>query len=264
MIRATFLFAMLYWFLPLTGHSQILNIDKTDTADYTSKTHTSLQLSTGLEVDKQQHTLWDATNTAELLVQKKKEMILVAGSYRFTYNGPDDILNAGFIHIRHRHNYRNKFQPETFLQYQWDNKRGLEQRALMGINIRYNIWRNDVWELNAGLGLMYESERWNYAAVDSVKIPPNAIPISNHLIKVNSYIRLNWKTSANSDISANLFIQTKPDSFTPRIAPGFIWNIQAGKHIGFSLNFSGIYDQSPVVPIHPFYYSFSNSLLLKI
>lgn len=249
---------------PFVSFSQILNIDKSDTADYVSKSKTTFNLSSGLEVDKQQITLWDATNTAEMMWQKKKELLIGAASYRFTYNGPDDILNAGFIHLRYRHNYKNKYQPETFVQYQWDNKRGLAYRALGGLNIRYNFWKGDRWDINAGLGLMYEEEQWNYAAVDSNKIPANATPITNRLIKLNSYVRLDWKTSENSDIAINIFLQTKPGIFKPRIAPHIQWNINAGKHIGFSVSFSGIYDEAPVVPIHRFYYSMSNSFVFKI
>lgn len=249
---------------PFIASSQILNIDKSDTADYVSKPKVNLLFNTGLEVDKQQITLWDATNTAELMVQKKKELFIVAGSYRFTYNGPSDILNAGFIHIRYRHNYKNKFQPESFVQYQWDNKRGLMYRALAGMNIRYNFFRGDTWEFNAGLGLMYEEEKWNYDAVDSNKLPPITTPIANRLIKFNSYVRLDWKASANSDVAINIFLQSRPTDFKPRIAPHIQWNINAGKHIGFNVSFSGVYDQSPVVPIHHFYYSMSNGILFRI
>jgi len=251
------------FFYPLAGFSQILNIDKSDTSDYVNKTKTSFTFSTGLEVDKQQTTLWDATNTAESMLQKNKELFILAGSYRFTYNGPDDILNAGFIHLRYRHNYKNKYQPESFLQYQWDNKRGLAYRAVAGINLRYNFWKGDQWEVNAGLGLMYEEEKWNYDGVDTALHIANTTPITNRLIKINSYIRADWKASANSDIAVNVFLQTRPTVFKPRIAPHIQWNINAGKHVGFSFSFSGIYDESPVVPINKFYYSISNSIQLK-
>ena len=247
-----------------TATAQILNIDKSDTSDYVSKAKTTFHFSTGLEIDKQQTTLYDATNTAELMLQKKKELLIFAASYRFTYNGPDDILNAGYFHVRFRHNYKNRYQPETFLQYQWDNKRGLAYRALAGANLRYNFFKGDTWDINAGLGLMYEEEKWNYAGVDSVKLPANLTPIVNHLVKLNSYIRVNWKASENSDVILSVFLQTRPTVFKPRIAPSAQWNINAGKHIGFSISFAGMYDQAPVVPIHQFYYSLSNSILVKI
>jgi hypothetical protein len=259
-----YLLIVLLQLLVHAAHGQILNIDKSDTADYADHTKTGFNFNTGLEIDKQRTTLYDATNTAECMLQHKKELFILAASYRFTYNGPDDILNAGYFHLRYRHNYKNKFQPESFLQFQWDNKRGLEHRALAGMNIRYNFYKGDTWDINAGLGLMYETEKWNYAAVDSVKLPINTQPIVNQLIKLNSYIRVNWKASENSDVIVSLFLQTRPDQFKPRIAPSAQWNINAGKHIGFSISFAGIYDEAPVVPIHKFYYSVSNGIQVRI
>jgi hypothetical protein len=261
-MKASFL-PLIVLFYPLHSFAQILNIDKTDTAAYTHKTKYNLVLNSGLEIDKQKTTLYDATNTLETMLQQYKELFILAASYRFTYNGPDDILNAGYVHLRYRHDYKNKFQPEPFLQYQFDNKRGLLHRFLSGMNLRYNFWRGDAFDFNAGIGLMYESERWNYAAVDSSKTPFVANPVTKQLAKINSYLRFDWKVSSNSSVAFNIFLQTRPDRFSPRIAPHIGWDIKAGKHIGFSIAFTGLYDTKPVVPIEKFYYSFSNSLVLN-
>jgi len=247
----------------LSLQGQILNIDKTDTSDYVRKTKTSFNFNTGLEIDQQKQTLYDATNTAEAMLQSYRELFILAASYRFTYNGPDDILNAGYIHLRYRHNYKNRIQPEPFAQYQWDNKRGIEYRALGGINARYNFWKGDHFDLNCGAGPMYEVEKWDYTAVDSAKIPPNPQPIVNKFVKLNSYVRLDWKASANSNLTFNVFLQTRFSSFKPRIAEHAQWDIKAGKHVGFSIAFTGLYDTQPVVPIEKFYYSLSNRIMLS-
>jgi hypothetical protein len=244
--------------------AQILNIDKTDTSNYTHTTKVAFSGSSGLEIDKQKATLYDATNPAEIMVQHYKELFIASVSYRFTYNGPDDILNAGYVHVRYRHNYKNILQPEPFAQYQWDNKRGILYRALAGINARYNITRGDKVDFNCGLGLMYETEKWDYTAVDSEKIPVNAAPyIVKEWVKINAYLRLNWKPNDNNDVVFNLFLQTVPNRFKPRIAPHAQWTIQAGKHVGFMIAFTGLYDTAPVVPIEKFYYSLSNGIQLN-
>jgi hypothetical protein len=243
--------------------AQILNIDRTDTSAYTHSPKINFLLNTGLEVDKQKATLYDASNTLEAMWQQYKELFIVAGSYRFTYNGPADILNAGYIHLRYRHGYKNKLQPEPFVQYQWDSERGILHRFLSGMNLRYNFWKGSSFDLNAGLGLMYENEKWNYAGVDSLKIPIGAGTIVTQFAKINSYVRFDWKASANSSITFNCFFQTRPDRFRPRVAPHIQWDIKAGKHIGFSIAFTGLYDTHPVVPIDKFYYSFTNSLQLS-
>jgi hypothetical protein len=250
--------------LSLSLKAQILNIDKTDTADYTHLPKHSFILNSGLEIDKQKTTLYDATNTLEAMWQQYKELFILAGSYRFTYNGPDDILNAGYVHLRYRHDYKNKIQPEPFLQYQWDNKRGLIHRFLSGANVRYNFWRGDRFNFNTGIGLMYENEIWDYAAVDSSKIPANPMNVETQLAKVNSYVRFDWKPGDNSDIAFNVFLQTRPDRFKPRIAPHIQWDVKAGKHISLSIAFTGLFDTAPVVPIDKFYYSLSNGIILTL
>lgn len=250
--------------LSLHSNAQILNIDKSDTADYSPKAKFDMNLSAGLEIDKQHKTLYDATNKAEMMWQKKRELLIGSASYRFTDNGDDDILNTGYFHLRFRHNYKNKFQPEAFLQYQWDSDRGLIYRYLAGANMRYNFWKGANWEINAGIGAMYEAEEWDYTAVDSSKLPVNTNPVRNNLIKFNSYVRLDWKMSENSDIAFNVFLQTPFTAFHPRVAPGIQWNVSFSKHFSFSIAFAGIYDQQPVVPIDKFYYSLSNSILFKL
>src|SRR5262245_26871047 len=132
---------VLFYRCSLSLNSQILNIDKIDTSAYVHKAKISLNLNSGLEVDKQKTNLYDATNTLQMMWQQYKELFIVAGSYRFTYNGPDDILNAGYFHVRFRHDYKNKIQPEAFFQYSWDSDRGIIHRILAGANIRYNLFR---------------------------------------------------------------------------------------------------------------------------
>ena len=254
----------LFYLCSLHVNSQILNIDKVDTSAYVHKAKISLNINSGLEVDKQKTNLYDATNTAQMMWQQFKELFIVAGSYRFTYNGPNDILNAGYIHVRYRHDYKSKIQPEVFFQYNWDSDRGIIYRILGGANIRYNLFRGDRFDFNAGLGLMHESEKWNYNGVDSSKVPVNATTVTVNHWKINSYVRLDWKPNNNNDITFNIFLQTRPDRFEPRIAPSAQWDIKAGKHIGFSISFSSLYDTAPVVPIDNFYYSLSYSLLFKL
>lgn len=249
--------------ITVSANSQILNIDKSDTSNYSPVTKAKFNLSTGLEIDKQRTTLYDATNTAELLATKNHQLYLLSGSYRFTFNGPQDILNAGFIHLRIRHNYKNTFAPEAFTQYQFDNKRGLQPRFVAGANLRYNFWKQDKIDFNAALGLMYEHEEWNYNGVDSQKIPLVPVPIITNAIKINSYVRLDWKAGNASDLAVTVFVQTKPAKFQPRVAPLVQWNVKAGKHVGIAISYSGLYDVAPVVPISKFYYTFSQSILLS-
>lgn len=257
------LLILLFCFIPYFVSSQILNIDKSDTCDYSSRAKFNINLLSGLEVDKQKTTVYDATNTLEAMWQKSRNLLIAAASYRFTYNGPDDILDAGYIHLRYRRNYKNLFQPEPFIQYQWDSKRGIRHRFVTGTNVRYNFYKGDVWDFNAGLGLMYEHELWGYDAVNAALVPFNTQPVVSECWKANSYLRFDIKVSDVSTLAFSTFFQSRFSVFRPRMAPHVQWDINAGKHLAYSINFSGVYDTHPVVPIDKFYYSLSNNLVLK-
>src|ERR1700752_14670 len=93
---------LLFIYTCLQSFAQILDINIKDTADYTRKAKWNYSFFTGLEINQQKTTLYDATNTAVVTLQKLKNLFLLSGNYRFTYNGPSDILNSGFCHIRYR------------------------------------------------------------------------------------------------------------------------------------------------------------------
>jgi hypothetical protein len=245
--------------------AQILNIDKTDTSAYSRKAVWKGNIALGLEVDKQKTTLFDASNFLDVLLQENRELVIASASDRFTYNGPQDFLNEGFFHLRWRHLYKNTIQPETYTQYQWDDKRGLVRRFVSGINARFDFWHRHQWEIAFGSGLMFENELWNYSGVDSLKIPANPVDQERNAIKSNTYIKWEGKVSSVSNVSIVVFYQAHFSSFfEPRIASSLKFSVDISHHFAFGINFQGLYDAKPVVPISSFYYSFSNSLLYKL
>lgn len=244
--------------------SQIINIDKTDTAAYIKKAVWSGSISLGMEVDKQKQTLFDASNFVDLSLQKYHEFYIVSASNRFTYNGSNDFLNTGYAHFRWRHNYKNKWHPETYIQYQWDDKLGMKSRFVTGENIRYNLWRNQNWEMSFATGLMYENETWNYVAVDSAKIPVNHPDVQTSHLKSNSYVKWDVKISANSNFSFIVFYQALFNHFfQPRIASTLSVDAAISKHFLLDFRFSDLYDAAPVVPIIHFYYNAAYGLVYK-
>ena len=264
LLKKYFSLACLFSLLLSFVNAQIINIDKTDTAAYVKKAVWKGNIAAGLEVDKQKTTLYDASNFLDVLLQKYHELFILSGSYRFTYNGPQDFLNQGYIHLRWRHQYRNKIHPETYIQYQWDNKIGMIHRFVTGINLRYNFWHSHLSDMSVATGLMYENELWNYVAVDSAKIPPNPVNQKTSKLKSNSYIKWEGKLSTVSNISIIIFYQAAfNDFFQPRIASNIKFDIDISRHFALALSVKGLYDAKPVVPIFHFYYSYSNDLVVK-
>ncbi len=245
--------------------SQIINIDKTDTSAYQKKTVWSGNIALALEIDKQSTTLVDASNFVDISLQRNKELFIASASNRFTNDGSTSFLNTGYMHLRWRHNYKDKLHPETFAQYQWDENRGMVYRYLAGANLRYNFWHKRKWEMTFGEGAFYENEKWNYAAVDSLKIPFNAIDQKVSRIRSNSYIKWEGSPSANSNFAAALFYQASfNDFFEPRISLRVNLDVNVSKHFSLGIAYNGLYDAKPVVPIfHYYYYNLASTLAYK-
>ena len=257
--------SLLHLFLfAFSANAQIINIDKTDTAAYIKKAVWNGTISLGLEVDKQKSTLFDASNFGDASLQKSKELFILSGSERFTYNGGSSFLNKGYVHVRWRHNYKAQLHPESFVQYQWDDALGMVKRFVAGENLRYNFWHRQLWELTVATGIMYEGELWNYTAVDSSKIPPNPARQKSREFKSNNYVKLEGNVSAVSKMSIIVFYQAAfNDFFRPRISGVINFNTDISKHFALGIQYNGLFDAGPVVPIFKFYYNYSSSLLFK-
>ncbi len=250
--------------LSAVAPAQIINIDKTDTSDYVKKAIWNGNIALGVEVDKEKATLVDASNYLDISLQKFHELFILSASNRFTYNGMQDFLNTGYVHLRWRHDYKEQLHPESYVQYQWDAARGMLHRFIAGENIRYNFWHRRMWEMTVGTGLMYENELWNYTAVDSSKIPANPVNQRSSELKSSSYIKWEGKTSKVSNVSVVIFYQAAfNDFFSPRVSGVVSFDVDISKHFALGLKYSGLYDAGPVVPIFKFYYNFSNSLQYK-
>jgi hypothetical protein len=264
MNRLVFLFVLPLVFI--TGiRAQIINIDKTDTSAYEKKNHWTASFSAGVEVDKQSQTLLDMSNFADVSLQHDHELFVLSASNRITSDGSKSFLNTGYIHLRWRHDYKNRLHPEIYSQYQWDEQRGMRHRFVSGINPRYILWHQQKWDLTFATGAMYENEEWDYAAVDSSKIPLNPVDQKTSLLKSNNYIKWEGQVSPTSTISIIFFYQSAfIHFFTPRISSFISYDVAISRHFSLGIKYSGLYDVKPVVPIPNFYYSLSTNLSYKL
>ncbi len=244
--------------------AQIINIDKIDTTAYQKKAIWNGIAASGIEIDKEKATLFDGTSNLDISLQKYKELFILSASDRFTYDGTTSFLNTGYVHLRWRHDYKSQLHTESFVQYQWDENRGMIHRYLGGANLRYNFWHRQEWEMTFATGLFYEDELWDYRAVDSAKIPPNPTPQHSYKIRSNTYMKWEGSPTKTSNISIIIFYQAPfTDFLNPRISMNVNFSVDVSKHFALGLTFSGLYDAKPVVPIPHFYYSLANTLTFK-
>ena len=245
--------------------SQIISVDKADTLSYSHKAKWDGNISEGLEVDKQNTTLWDATNTADFSMSKWKNLFILSASERFTFSGPQDFLNTGYIHLRWKSHYKSKVLPESYVQYQWDDKVGMKYRYVAGENIRYNFIHKDKWDMAFGTGLLYENEKWDYEGVDTNTVHTKGPPVFVQKFKSSSYLKWEGNISSTTTLSTTVFYQGTFDNYLqPRVSTTISLDAAVSSHVSFGIKFYGMYDANPIVPITNFYWSFSNSFTFKL
>ncbi|MEP7109812.1 MAG: DUF481 domain-containing protein [Ferruginibacter sp.] len=247
-------------------HAQVLNIDKVSApADSTKKWNVALQAGADFSSEKKVFD-WDTRADITWFV-KDNHLMSAVFLNSFIGTGGSDLQNTGFVHLRYRDNDTRKISPEYFAQYQWDNLRGMVNRYLMGTNLRFRLIETKTLDLYAGIGLMYEWEKWNFDGVDSVKLPVlRPAFVRSALMKLNQYFKISIKLFKSTDFTFTNYFQASPDKHivTPRIADFIQWNIPLSKKFSINLNIESIYDAAPIVPVQHFYYSYITGVSLTI
>jgi hypothetical protein len=202
---------------------------------------------------------------ASMAIQKKDHLLFPILSQAITTSDADALQNSGYLSLKYFKRFQKPIFYEALVQFQWEAQRGLQQRALIGGNLWFNLIRSEEIQFAIACGLIDEYEVWDYTAVDDQDMPevtPDAI--HNTFIKYNAKTRFVWKWDKSAALSLSLFVQGRPD-FTEylRIAPSASLLFQLYKNLHFSVGFEGIYDFEPIVPIDNFFFSQDNSLIFR-
>jgi len=165
----------------------------------------------------------------------------------------DDFLNFGFVHFRVNYFRKKTINFENFVQYSYDNFRGLHPRLLGGGGIRWNTFKSKSLSLVIGVGALYEYENWTH--------PETNQTIEIALVKSSNYISFRWTANENVDINFVGYYQTGYDSdmsaFRNRTNASLILNTKIAKRISFANSFYLSYEHKPIVPILRTVYTFT-------
>lgn len=253
------LFALLQ--LPLYAKGQILNADQFG-SQVDSTRHFKGLFEIGANIQKQ-NTILVALNTKlDLAYWHKQSLYTIVGQFNLFRSGSKNLINGGYAHARMRLQQENWIHPEFFAQYQANGVRGMENRVLIGGNIRFRLIKDKNSKLFAGLGYMYEYERWSFSGVSDISRLPNTNPFDNHYTKTNLYVSYAQKLKDVAYFQLIGYLQTRPDHFItfPRLAFQGPLRFQISKHISFTVKYDIFYDAHPPVPIDQVFFSFNNKI----
>ena len=205
-------------------------------------------------------------NTRIVLARKTDdELLIFNGRSNFTVDGNQSIINTGFANLRYLFNVnKTRWSPELFSQYQWDAIRGMEDRFLMGANLRFTLANKEKRALFMAAGAFGESETWTYAAVPSERKPEfHPEKVSSEAMKFNYYVKYFQHLGKNTQLELVAYYQAR---FTdvllkPRVMPQASITIEISEELDLNSTFTGFYDFNPVVPVDNFFYSWFNSIV---
>lgn len=223
------------------------------------------QTAFGINLDKQQSLVYSVFTDVDAALRIKTKSLLTASRVRVSGTGDNLLLNGGFVHLRLRDNTGKLLLLEHYTQYQWDGVRGLKNRYLLGSNVRQLLQHDSLGSLYAGFGAFYEFEQWGFGAVPSDRRPIVLDDRNVNLLKFNAYIRFFRKIAPNLRVGTTFYYQARPEYFFDdyRLAGNLELIFQVSKNLEFRVNYDGIYDTQPIVPIDKFYFTLSNRFVFR-
>ena len=244
-----------------TAKTQILNADRY-TMSVDSLHPFKALIDIGFSINKQNSLIFSLNNRLDLSYNKGQNLWVLVGQFKLFRSGSKNLLNGGFAHARSRFFKKHWVHPECFVQYQLDGIRGMELRLLVGSNARFILKEYKDGRFHLGAGAMYELERWNFSGVPSNRLPISTPLITNHFIKINSYLSLTQTFQKILLLQITAYAQFRPDSFInyPRFSADGRLGIAFNKHVQFTIQYNLFYDSLPVVPIDRLYFSIINKL----
>lgn len=191
-------------------------------------------------------------NNADLSIHLGKRELKLANSFQLIKSGSDVILSGGYLYAKFVSSYQKAVKPEVFVQYQWREARGIEEKYATGINLRIRFHRSQTAGIYYGVGGFYEYELWNYDGVPEEQLPADLSPVTNRLFKINSYFSLKWRPVKTLNFDLGLYYQSRYDDLDrPRLGCHLNLEYQITKNLALGINVQTLYDYSPVVPVDP-------------
>lgn len=247
--------AFLIVLFPETAKSQVLNVEQYTIDADTAGVWTG-SLSFGLNVNKQRSRVVNLRNDANLTYFSERHQYLFLNRINLLGVGTETSLNDGYFHTRGIFNRRDRINPESFLQFQYNFDVGLQRRFLAGATARLNLFSTDNFSGSVSTGLMYENEIWLSRDEDT--------RIRNDYIKSTSSVNLREELSDRIYIVLFGYYQARPTRFfEPRITLDSQLQFELVENIRLSIQWVSTYDAAPVLDAPEWTYRLTNNVIIS-
>lgn len=200
-------------------------------------------------------TIWQVSNTSKLLLQFKRQSVLLFGDFGLVRSSnAQDLINRGFGHIRY--NYKitqnNRLTFEAFEQIQYNRIQKIDQRNLVGTGLRWRVLKTDTIDFFVGSSIMYE-----YEVVSNEAIP-------NQDARLSAYISFDLPIGNTVTINNIGYFQPLANQFSDmRISSQTTIKFNINKYLTFRVLFNYLLDTNPPQGIPNQIINIENGLELK-
>ena len=167
--------------------------------------------------------------------------VIVKGDYGWSES--KRFSDEALAHMRHVFRTDMALQPEIFLQVEYNKKRLLLYRDLLGSGLRMRLLERNHWKLNWGTALMLEHEKHDIEVRDDKDNETN-------LVRWSNYLTTSLIVSESIAWTSTNYIQPDIRNFGDvRILCDTSLEVGLGRQLALVVNFLLRYDSEPLVGV---------------
>ncbi|AZQ65326.1 DUF481 domain-containing protein [Flammeovirga pectinis] len=251
-------FLIPFLFLSYSSIGQILNIEKSR-LDAGDSSHWVGNISLTYQLINQQIKTQGGGIKANLAHVGQANDYILIGDISYLNSEGFNLLQNGYVHARAEMMKDHKLSYELFTQIQYDQVKGMQERFLIGGNLRWSVYNKDKNSFVLAAGTFYENEEWYWEEyTNDATITTKAHP---SIFRFNAYFT--YRTDINDNVYFNLttYFQPKYTSIEEfRISGIANLNFRITKNLFFKNSFTLWYDNAPYVPIDQLNYTLKNGI----
>ncbi|MDH4127759.1 MAG: DUF481 domain-containing protein [Spirochaetota bacterium] len=171
---------------------------------------------------------------------KSNHLILAITEASYAKKNAERFISKTFNHLRYRYKIINWLGFEGFGQYEFDEFRRIDLRALGGLGFRLTPISTKIIEISLASAYMYEINR-NKAG----NFPDSSLESTYH--RWSSYLNIDITLASNLNLFSTLYIQPRFDEFSDyRLLNENSLTIKVNKWLNFVLQSNISYDSTPL------------------
>jgi hypothetical protein len=233
-------------------NAQILNIESFRLEKDTAKVFLG-NVGFGIAAKKQTVSVTSYNSNVNSVYLSKLHSYMVLSTLSLIKIANQNVLSEGYAHYRMNFFRKKILSPEQFNQIQYDKGRGMDNRFLSGLCIRYRILYNNTWSISANTGFMYEVENWS----NTTEHKKTALlkSTTNLTIKARITPTLSWYMIT--------YYQARCDEnfIKPRLITDTSLQFKIANKLNFNTQYVATYDSNPIIDIPSLTYSIKSSIL---